>query len=287
MPLSQTANAPTVGRVLQRAIAALAGASPSARLDAEVLVMQVCGLTRAQLLTRADRPLPAAQRARIEALVARRRGGEPIAYLTGEREFWSMAFKVTPDVLIPRPETELLVERALARLPADAAWTLADLGTGCGAVALAIARERRRARVLATDRSAAALEVARANAARLGLARIEFRHGEWCTPLAGERPDLIVSNPPYVRADDPHLGEGDLRYEPRTALDGGRDGLDAIRAIARGARERLRPGGWLLLEHGYDQAEAVAQILRSEGYREIAGHRDLAGRPRVSEARAP
>lgn len=277
----------TLQHLLTAAVQRLTPTSSSPRLDAEALVMHVTGWTRAQLITRATEPLTAEQRSRLEVLVARRADGEPIAYLTGRREFWSMELHVTPDVLIPRPETELLVERALALIPYDAGWTIADLGTGSGAVALAIARERPRSRVIATDGSPAALAVARTNAERLGIANVEFRHGEWLAPLAGLQCDMIVSNPPYVAEGDPHLDQGDLRFEPRAALVAGRDGLDAIRTIAAGAGACLKPGGWLLLEHGWDQGRAVAGILRANGYAAIGSHADLAGLDRVAVCRRP
>lgn len=270
----------TAGDALARAAQRLAQSSPSARLDAELLVMQVCRWSRAELLARDREPLTMAQAAELAGLLARRQQGEPIAYLTGRREFWSLDLTVSPATLIPRPETELLVERALARIPEDAAWSLADLGTGSGAIALAIAKERPRCRVVATDSSSAALAVARANAARLDLS-VDFRHGDWLTPLAGERFDLLVSNPPYVAADDPHLAA--VRHEPIAALAAGPDGLDAIRAIVPKARASLKPGGWLLLEHGYDQGDAVGALLRAHRYNQVRCYTDLAGRDRVSE----
>jgi release factor glutamine methyltransferase len=276
-----------VGEFLRAATARLAASSPSARLDAEALVMQVCGLTRAELLTRSDAELCETVHPQLEALLARRARGEPIAYLTGRREFWSLALRVTPQVLVPRPETELLVERALAHLPADTTAALADLGTGSGAVALALARERPRAHVYATDASAATLAVADENLRRCGAANVELRRGEWLAALAGIGLDLIASNPPYVRSDDPALARGELAFEPRAALDGGPDGLAAIRAIVAQARPHLRPGGWLLLEHGHDQGAAVRAVLAASGYREVATHRDLAGHERVTEGRAP
>lgn len=276
----------TVSEALRQAAVELAAASPTPRLDAEVLLMHVCGFARSGLMTRRGHTLSAQQQELLGQLLARRLRGEPIAYLTGRREFWSMTLEVTPATLIPRPETELLVEKALARIPPEAAWTVADVGTGGGAVALAIAHERPRCRVLAGDASAAALEVARRNAALHAIANVRFLHGDWLEPFADARLDLIVGNPPYVRADDPHLLEGDVRFEPRRALVGGLDGLDAIRAIARQARAYLKPGGWLLFEHGFDQAAAVADILRAAGYREIACHKDLAGRDRVTACRA-
>ncbi len=271
----------TIEQFIQQATATLT-ASPSARLDAEVLAMHVTRLTRAQLITHAADLLTPKQQSRLEELRARRAQGEPVAYLTGKREFWSMELTITPDVLIPRPETELLVEQALLHIPADVAWTVADLGTGSGAIALAIARERPRCRMIATDSSAAALATARANAQRLGIIDIEFRPGEWFAPLSGERYDLIVSNPPYIPAGDPHLVQGDVRFEPRAALVAGADGLDAIRIIAAGAGAQLKPGGWLLLEHGSDQRTAVEQLLAAHGYHSIRCHTDLAGLDRVT-----
>ena len=257
-------------------------ASPTPRLDAEVLVMHVTGLTRAQLVTRAHDTLAEEQEEQLRALIARRAHGAPVAYLTGTREFWSMALTVTPDVLIPRPETELLVEQALLRIPVEVAWTVADLGTGSGAVALAIARERPRCRVIATDASEAALAVAQANANRLAIANVEFRCGEWLDPLADEVLDMIVSNPPYIAEHDPHLAQGDVRFEPRAALVAGADGLSAIRVIARDARRHLRRGSFLLLEHGFDQAPAVRAVLTGHGYQAVATCPDLQGLPRVS-----
>jgi release factor glutamine methyltransferase len=270
---------------MQQATAQLQNHSPSARLDAEVLAMHVCGLNRAQLLTRADTPLSAPQQQTLRALLARRITGVPLAYLTGEREFWSMALRVTDATLIPRPDTETLVEQALARIPQDAAWRIADLGTGSGAIALAIARERPRCHIVATDISAPALAVARGNAERLGLVNITFRVGSWHLPLQDERFDMVVSNPPYLRADDAHLRAGDVRFEPRHALVAGDDGLEAIRTIAHRIKASLDSGGWLLLEHGYDQARAVGEILSAGGYGDIQCYRDLSGHDRVSLGR--
>ena len=246
--------------------------------------MHVCGLSRPELFTRDRQPLSADQETALAELIARRQRGEPLAYLTGRREFWSLELAVSPATLIPRPETELLVERALAHIPADAAWSIADLGTGSGAIALAIAHERPRCRIIATDFSPAALTIARANADAHGLG-VDFRGGDWLTPLAGESLDMVVSNPPYVRENDPHLTRGDARFEPRAALAAGGDGLEAIRRIVADARRHLRPSGYLLLEHGYDQAGQVRGLLRDSGYHVIVLHRDLAGIERVIECR--
>lgn len=256
------------------------------RVDAIALLAHALARVPAWLYAHGDDRIEEEQLARFEALLSRRAAGEPVAYLTGRRGFWSFDLRVTPDTLIPRPETELLVELALARIPADAhAPRLADLGTGSGAIALALAHERRRARVVAVDVSAGALDVARSNATELGLANVEFRLGDWLAPLAGERFDLIASNPPYIAEGDPHLD--DLRHEPAPALSSGRDGLDAIRIIADEARAHLLPGGWLLLEHGWDQGEAVRGILDAAGFAEVITDRDLEGRDRVTSGRWP
>jgi release factor glutamine methyltransferase len=253
--------------------------------DAELLLAHALGRSRSWLYAHRDDPVGPADADRFLALLARRAAGEPVAYLTGRRGFWSFDLRVTPDTLIPRPETELLVELALARLPAATDLHLADLGTGSGAIALALAHERRRARVVAVDVSAGALEVARANAVELGLANVEFRLGDWLAPLAGQCFDLIASNPPYIAEGDPHLD--DLRHEPAPALSSGRDGLDAIRTIAREAPAHLLPGGWLLLEHGWDQGEAVRGILVAAGFADVATDRDLEDRDRVTSGRWP
>ena len=253
--------------------------------DAALLLAHALQRPRTWLYAHGDASVDADTAARFEALVARRIDGEPVAYLTGSRGFWRFDLRVTPDTLIPRPETELLVELALQRLPADRALAVADLGTGSGAIALALARERPRARVLATDASAAALEVARGNAAALGIGNVVFREGDWFAPLANERFDLVASNPPYVADGDRHLGEGDLRFEPARALSSGRDGLDDIRRIVADGPRHLLPHGWLLLEHGHDQGEAVRALLLQAGLVEVATCRDLEHRDRVSLGR--
>jgi release factor glutamine methyltransferase len=260
-------------------------------VDAQVLLAHVTGRDRAWLAAHGDDVLEAEHADAFATLAERRRGGEPVAYLTGTREFFGLPFLVTPAVLIPRPETETLVEIALAHLPVDAAARVLDLGTGCGAVALAIAHERPKARVLATDVSAAALAVAAENARRLGLANVAFVRSDWYEHVGvawpGARFDLIASNPPYVVAGDPHLAEGDLRFEPAVALSPGTDALAAIRSIVAGAREHLAPGGWLALECGYDQAEAVRGLLASAGWSDIITACDLAGIERTVAARPP
>lgn len=275
----------TVGAALRKALHELELTSPTPRLDAEVLLMHACGLDRSGLITHHEMALTGEQQQRLYSLLDRRKHGEPAAYLTGTREFWSMELCVTSATLIPRPETELLVEKALEHIPHDAEWTIADLGTGCGAIALALAKERPRCRIVATDISSAALEVAKSNAKKLGLANIEFLEGDWFAPLVRETFDMIVSNPPYVRVGDPHLKLGDVRFEPATALVSSADGLDAIRHIALHAREFIRPGGLLLFEHGWDQAVTVGELLRQHSYRDMVCHQDLAGHTRVAACR--
>lgn len=255
--------------------------------DAEELLAHVLGRPRGWLYAHGDdEPDPEAAQ-RFAELLARRVAGEPVAYLTGRRGFWSLELQVTPATLIPRPETELLVELALARLPTGRPVRVADLGTGSGAIALALAHERRDAQVIATDASAAALTVARGNAQRCGLGNVEFRQGNWFEPIAHERFDLIASNPPYIAESDLHLQQGDLRFEPREALASGVDGLAAIRTLAKGAAAHLQPGGWLLLEHGWDQATTVRALLRAEGLVEVDSARDLARHERISFGRRP
>jgi release factor glutamine methyltransferase len=255
--------------------------------DATVLLAHALDRPRTWLYAHGDDEVDAATADAFAALLARRESGEPVAYLTGRRGFWRFDLAVTPDTLIPRPETELLVELALARLPPDRVLHVADLGTGSGAIALALARERPRARVVATDASAGALAVARGNADALRIGNVTFRHGDWLVPLAGERFELVASNPPYIAVDDPHLGEGDLRFEPDAALASGSDGLDAIRAIVRDAPAHLVPGGWLLLEHGWEQGIAVRALLQQAGFVDVATERDLEARDRATLGRIP
>ena len=254
-------------------------------LEARMLLERVLGKTRAWLIAHAEEAAGTEAAQAFADLAARRRQGEPVAYILGVREFYGLEFGVTPAVLIPRPETELLVELALARMAPDSAARVLDLGTGSGAVAVTLAHERPQARLTAVDVDYATLSVARANAKRHG-ASVRFFCGDWFGALAGESFELIVSNPPYVAAADPHLAAGDLRYEPRRALLGGADGLDCIRAIVAGARAHLVPGAWLLIEHGYDQAEACRALLEAQAYAEAQSWPDLAGIPRVSGGRA-
>lgn len=260
----------------------LTGASESPRLDAELLLAHALGKPRSHLRAHPESVLVATAAAAFERLVAARLAGEPIAHLTSEREFWSLPLKVSPATLIPRPETELLVELALTCVAPDAALAILDLGTGSGAIALALAHERPRARLTAVDQSAAALQVARENAGRLGLKDMEFLEGSWFEPVASRRFHLIVSNPPYIREGDPHLAQGDLRFEPRRALASGADGLEALRHIIQMAPPHMHAGAKLFLEHGHDQGEAVRRLLQTRGFVHVATHQDLAGHERVS-----
>jgi release factor glutamine methyltransferase len=251
------------------------------RLDAELLLAHALGITRTQVMTDPDRLVSPSDAERFGALIERRLAGEPLAYLVGYREFWSLKIAVRPSVLVPRPETELLVERALVLHPGPSAH-VADLGTGSGAIAIALASERPNWKITATDVSADALAVARDNAAALNTRNVEFVSGHWFEPLAGRRFDLLVSNPPYIAASDPAMGT--LTHEPRQALTPGPDSMTSLREIIRGAREHLEPDGWLLLEHGWDQAAAVAGELVALGFRHVRCGRDLSGHQRVTEA---
>lgn len=262
--------------------------APLDPMETRILLSHALGISRVQLITQSERLLTPEEAGRVSLLLSRRMSGEPVAYIIGEREFFGLMFRVTPDVLIPRPETELLVELALERLPPGG--SVLDLGTGSGAVAVALAHERPDSKVTALDASAAALDVARENAERnlAGKARIAFVLSDWFSALpADARFDLIVGNPPYISADDPHLAQGDLRFEPSHALTDRADGLAAIRLIATDASGHLNPRGWLLLEHGYDQAQAVRDLFVANGYESVQSWRDLAGIERVTGGMLP
>jgi release factor glutamine methyltransferase len=250
------------------------------------LLAQSLGQSRTQLHTWPERVLPIADYRVFRALVSRRRAGEPLAYIQGHREFWSLELQVTPAVLIPRPENELLVELALGAFTAGRPVRAADLGTGSGAIAAALARERPGWSLCATDVSPAALEVAHRNFSRYRLGNVQTRCGSWCEALPTDaRFDLILSNPPYVRSDDPHLGRGDLRFEPGEALAAGCDGLDAVRCIVAQAPRYLKANGLLLLEHGYDQGSQVRRLLQRTGLAQVTTYKDLAGVDRVTAGR--
>ena len=276
-----------IATLLATAQRRLAEVSDTPRLDAEVLFAHVLGKSRSHLRAWPERVAAPVQAERFMELLARRLDGEPVAYITGRREFWSLDLVVTPATLIPRPETELLVELALDRLPPNHPWRVADLGTGSGAIALAIAHERPDISVFATDASAAALVVAEANARRLEIGNVTFHRGDWCAVLGQKRFDLIVANPPYLAAGDPHLAQGDLRFEPRPALAAAPDGLGALRAIIAQAMDHLQAGGWLVLEHGYDQGDSVPALLRAQGFTDVADHPDAASIPRAACGRRP
>ncbi|PKO73025.1 MAG: peptide chain release factor N(5)-glutamine methyltransferase [Betaproteobacteria bacterium HGW-Betaproteobacteria-17] len=261
--------------------AALGLENREARLEARVLGAHAWQVDHAWLIAHDTDPLSDTHVAAFESLLAQRLEGVPIAYLVGTREFYGRPFLVSPDVLIPRPDTELLVERALACIPPDQAVAVLDLGTGSGCIAISLALERPLARVTAVDRSPAALAMAQRNADILN-ARVEFVASDWFDALAGRRFDLIVSNPPYIAAADPHLARGDVRFEPLTALAAGQDGLDDLRHLTRAACAHLRPGGVLLLEHGHDQSDAVQALLRESGIRHPQSWADLSGILRVS-----
>jgi len=263
-------------------LARLQASLPLDALENRILLCHALGLSRVGLITQSERVLTLDETARVAALVQRRLDGEPIAYIVGEREFFGLPFKVSPAVLIPRPDTELIVDLALERLPQGG--RLLDMGTGSGAIAVACAHGRRDAQVTALDVSADALAIARANAAANG-ATVRFLHSDWFAAIAGERFELIASNPPYIASGDAHLAQGDLRFEPTGALTDHADGLSALRIIVAGAPGHLAPGGWLLLEHGYDQAAAVRALLDGRGFLEVQSWRDLAGIERVSGGR--
>ena len=276
----------TVGTLLEKAVQDLAADrdAAAARRESQVLLGFALGVSRAWLTAHPDQAADSQTAAKFRTLVALRMSGHPVAYLLGVKEFYGLPLAVTPDVLIPRPETEELVEAALERLPQDETRNVLDLGTGSGCIAIAIARHRPAAQVTAVDCSSPALALARENAAALDV-EVKFLQSDWFAALGRRRFDLIVANPPYVAADDPHLRQGDLRFEPRPALAAGADGLVDLRHIVGAAPEHLRPGGWLLLEHGHDQAEACGDLLRDTGFGELVFRADIAGLPRIAGGR--
>jgi release factor glutamine methyltransferase len=255
----------------------------SAKLEAEILLAYVLKKPRSFLHTWPERSLESSFLDQYQTLVQRRCQGEPIAYITGQREFWGLSLTVSPATLIPRPETERLVEIALEKIPTDESCLIADLGTGSGALAFALASERPLCQIIGTDISAAALAVAKENGQRLNLTNVSFIQGRWFEPLKDRQFDLVVANPPYVASNDPHLQEGDLRFEPRQALSAGPDGLEAIREIIASAKTHLKPGAWLMLEHGYDQGDSVITLFEENGFSHVFCHRDYAARERATE----
>lgn len=260
--------------------------SPTERLDVELLLAAALGKSRSYLHTWPERIVSSEAAETFAGYLARRRAGEPVAYILGQQGFWKLDLEVAPHTLIPRPETELLVEAALELLPARPARVL-DLGTGTGAIALALASECPAWQVTALDRVPDAVALAERNRERLGLANAQIRQSHWYDAVTGERFDLILSNPPYIAADDPHLVAGDVRFEPSSALVAGQDGLDDLRVIIAQAPDHLAAGGWLLLEHGYDQAMAVRELLTRHGFIDVASRLDLAGHERISLGRLP
>jgi release factor glutamine methyltransferase len=284
MTLAATCDAVLV-RDASRIAAALGLPPREARLEAELLLARALDVTRTQLIARPERAADALRDSRYPEYLERRLGGEPLAYVVGEREFYGLSFRVTPAVLIPRPETELLVEMALQRIGPGACARVLDLGTGSGCIAVSIARLRPNAQVVATDVSQAALSVAEGNALRHRAANVEFRLGDCYAAVPHAQFDVIVANPPYVAAADPHLKQGDVRYEPQHALVSGADGLLLMRHLVAGAPAHLRVGGWLLVEHGHDQAVPVRELFEARGFGDFACGRDLAGLPRVAAGR--
>lgn len=265
--------------------AALELPANEARLEAQFLLQHCLSVNRAWLLTHENDVMEGDARVAFDALLQRRLNGEPIAYILGKREFYGLEFKVTADTLIPRPDTETLVEAALEKIPADQSCPVLDLGTGTGAIALSVARHRVHAQVTAVDTSSAALTVAQGNAKNLGVSNVQFVLSDWFTELQGRTFDVIVSNPPYIAEEDVHLQRGDLRFEPVSALASGKDGLDSIRHIISQAPHYLNPTGWLMLEHGYDQSQAVAGLMEDAGYQSISSFLDLSGLYRVTAGR--
>ncbi len=274
---------PTLGEVSRQASQLLETTSDSPRLDAELLIAYALNIPRSRFIADPDQVLNAQQLNQIQTLIDRRAQGEPIAYILGCKHFWDLELKVTPDVLIPRPDTELIVETALTLFPADASINVLDLGTGSGAIAIAIARSRPHWHVCASDESRSALTVAIENAEYYQLHNLSLLQSHWFDDLVKDkRFHLILSNPPYIPQNDPHLLQGDVRFEPQQALVSGADGLDAIRYLVAESKQHLQPDGWLMLEHGYDQGDPVRQLFVEHGYQDVQQRKDLGGHVRVT-----
>lgn len=267
---------------LMEAAEALASVSDSALLDAEILLCQALNQPRSHLRAWPDKLLQTEQLTAFRALLEQRQQGTPIAYITGQREFWSREFQVSPDVLIPRPDTELLIELSLDLIPADEPVKIIDLGTGSGIIAITLAAERPQAQLSATDFSLAALRIARLNADKHRTGNIEFYHSNWFADIPATQFKLVVSNPPYIAEDDSHLQQGDVRFEPQTALSAPEQGLADIRIIAEAARSYLEPGGHLLIEHGYNQQQQAQALFKDLHYDKVQTYKDLSGQPRVT-----
>lgn len=278
---------PDIQTALNWAVQQLTASSDTVRLDSECLLAECVGQSRTWLFTWPDKTLSAAQWQRFQALIAERAAGQPIAYLLGYREFWGLTLKVSPDTLIPRPDTEDLVAKVLELLPAsqgaeNAPVRVADLGTGTGAIALALASERPDWQITACDFNAGAVALAEQNRQALGFDHVRVLQSDWCQGLADNHYDLIASNPPYIEDNDPHLSQGDVRFEPLSALISGADGLADIRLISEQSKRCLKANGWLIVEHGYNQGEAVRKLLTEAGYQQVATHQDLAGVERMT-----
>ena len=275
----------TINQALSGARNKLQTTSPSPAVDASTLLCHVLGCSPSHLIAWPDKELSQQQAVQFSDILQQRNAGTPVAYITGVREFWSLPLKVTRDVLIPRPETETLIDFVLERFSDKTALSVADLGTGSGAIACALAVEHPRWNITATDASIEALRIAQLNASAHKLENIHFLHGQWFEPLAALNFDLIISNPPYVALDDPHLKADDVRFEPEAALASGEQGMDAISLLSRQAGNYLKPGGWLIVEHGYDQQQLVYDCFKQAGFDEIVQLNDLAGLPRVTAGR--
>ena len=272
----------SISQIIESSTQRLMPLYDTARLDSEVLTAHVLNYSRAQLYTWSDKILTEPEIDNIEQLIDRRYKGEPVAYILGRQEFWSLDFKVTPDTLIPRPETEQLVEFSLNHIPVDQSFHVMDLGTGSGAIAIAIANERPQVQILAVDTSEPALKVAMENAVNLGVTTVSFKQSDWFSSVGEEEFDLLISNPPYIEEDDEHLSEGDVACEPKSALVSGVDGLDDIRKIINQAKKYLKQNAVLVLEHGWNQAAKVRMIFDEESYTDVCSYKDLAGIERIT-----